>query len=216
MQGIYAIVNILNGRCYIGSSVNILKRMSEHLWYLERKIHWNSLFQNAYNKYGKVCFDLCVVEEVVDRDLLQSREQFYLDTVSDKYNLSPFADRPPDNTGTKHTAEHKAKISESVSKIERTPEWCAKIGESNRRRGTLPPESLKKLSDSMKDAWTRIPHPRLGKTFTEESRQKNRESQLARPPDSEEIRRRKSKGQKRRHARDRIEKQQVKELFGDL
>lgn len=191
----------------------MLKRFQEHLLELSLNRHWNSLFQNAWNKWGAVCFDLQIVEEVVKREDLTIREQYYLDSVDNKYNLSPFSYRPPDNTGTKHTVEHNAKISEASKRVVRTPEWCAKIGESNRRRGTLPPESLKKRSDSMKETWKRIPHSRLGKTFTEESKEKIRESQRVTNA-TEETRRRRSRSAKRRFAREKIEKQQVMELFG--
>lgn len=101
----------------------------------------------------------------------------------------------------KHTAEQNEKVSRAMKTVVRTPEWCAKIGESNRRRGTLPPESLKKMSDSVKDAWTRIPHPRLGKTFTEESKLKMSVSQKAASA-NEETHRKRSESQKIRSARE--------------
>lgn len=71
MQGIYTIVNIINGRCYIGSSVDVLRRLSEHISQLGRGAHVNWILQRAYVKYGATAFDLRILEEVEEKNLLQ-------------------------------------------------------------------------------------------------------------------------------------------------
>lgn len=54
MQGIYQILNVENGHCYIGSSENITKRWSQHKSVLRHNNHHSGYLQNAYNKYGLV------------------------------------------------------------------------------------------------------------------------------------------------------------------
>lgn len=50
--GIYQIQNKINGKIYIGQSIDIEKRLKQHLRYLRKSQHYNSHFQNAFDKYG--------------------------------------------------------------------------------------------------------------------------------------------------------------------
>ena len=61
-SGIYRIKNTVNGRSYIGSSVNILTRMKRHCYELEKSKHNNKHMQRAYDKYGPDSFHFSVVE----------------------------------------------------------------------------------------------------------------------------------------------------------
>ena len=54
--GIYQIVNVRNGKRYIGSAVNLRKRLLAHLGEFARGKNSPRL-QNAWNKYGKEAFD---------------------------------------------------------------------------------------------------------------------------------------------------------------
>jgi group I intron endonuclease len=109
-QGIYTIVNTVNGHRYIGSSVEIEERRTAHYRLLRKNIHHNEPLQRAWKKYGEGAFEFHVVEVVADRTLLTTVEQRYLDGASDQlYNVSPFAHRPT-NAGRPHSAETKAKI----------------------------------------------------------------------------------------------------------
>lgn len=52
ISGIYKILNIKNGKFYIGSSNNIKVRWSQHKTLLKNNKHENKYLQNAWNKYG--------------------------------------------------------------------------------------------------------------------------------------------------------------------
>jgi group I intron endonuclease len=52
MEGIYKIENIINGKLYIGSSVNIDKRIKRHKNDLIKNKHINCYLQREFNKYG--------------------------------------------------------------------------------------------------------------------------------------------------------------------
>ena len=54
--GVYVIRCEPTGKEYVGSSINIVKRIREHFYRLERGAHRNRRLQNAYKKYGKVSF----------------------------------------------------------------------------------------------------------------------------------------------------------------
>lgn len=57
-SGIYVIQNIETNRVYIGSSIDISRRLKEHLRNLRGNKHCNAHLQSAWNKYGEKAFEL--------------------------------------------------------------------------------------------------------------------------------------------------------------
>ena len=53
ISGIYKIENLIDGKVYIGQSINILRRLADHKSSLKYNRHHNGYLQRAYNKYGK-------------------------------------------------------------------------------------------------------------------------------------------------------------------
>ena len=51
VSGIYIIRNLITDKVYIGSTKNIMKRISEHLYMLEQGTHHSTKLQNSTNKY---------------------------------------------------------------------------------------------------------------------------------------------------------------------
>jgi len=98
ISGIYKITNKINNKYYIGSSVDIIGkqgRFNNHIWKLIGNRHDNEHLQNAWNKYGIDVFVFEIIE-IIDISKLISREQYYLDCITDKnlvYNISFIADR---------------------------------------------------------------------------------------------------------------------------
>jgi group I intron endonuclease len=71
--GIYKIENLVDGKIYVGSSIELIKRKSKHFYLLRKGIHDNIHLQNAYNKFGENSFvftilEYCVVENLIDRE----------------------------------------------------------------------------------------------------------------------------------------------------
>lgn len=79
MMGVYAIRNCKNGKVYVGSSLNVDKRIKGHFDSLKKNSHYNSHLQKAWNKYGEDNFESFVIEEVRSKDILRQREQFYIE-----------------------------------------------------------------------------------------------------------------------------------------
>jgi group I intron endonuclease len=75
--GIYKIVNLLDEKVYIGSSINIGSREYKHFWMLKKNIHDNSHLQNSYNKNGESHFKFVILEEC-DVNQLIERENHYI------------------------------------------------------------------------------------------------------------------------------------------
>lgn len=158
LMGIYAIWNIVTGRKYIGSSVNIRERYTEHRRLLRKGTHHNPHLQRAWNKHGADSFKIEVVQVVGVASDLCRVEQFYLNTEDSLYNTAPFAERPT-NLGKPHSEETKAKIGaankkrltgrklspESIAKRtasvlgqKRSPETRARISAANKGRSPSP------------------------------------------------------------------------------
>lgn len=85
MIGIYRIKNLLNNKCYYGSSKNIKNRWLKHKNELNKGKHINIILQRAWDKYGGDNFSFEVVEEC-DENILLEREQYYLD-LNPHYNI---------------------------------------------------------------------------------------------------------------------------------
>lgn len=90
------ILNLSNGKYYIGQAFNFYDRCFEHFRLLRLNKHGNIYLQNAYNKYGEDCFQFTIIETVEDQSQLTQIEQIWID-VSDccnqkiGYNICPIA-----------------------------------------------------------------------------------------------------------------------------
>lgn len=123
--GIYSIDNIVNGRMYVGSAVNLKRRKGEHLRALKAGTHPNVMLQRAWLKYGAEALAFNVLEYVEDRAKLIEREQYWIDKLEafgKGYNARPRADS---SLGTKLSAETKAKISAAASARKVRPKFSA-------------------------------------------------------------------------------------------
>lgn len=97
-SGIYALINNVNGRFYIGSSVDVLARVRSHRHLLRKGKHANAFLQADWKKHREENYFAWFVEGASEQQLL-SREQFWLDLGYDKkqrcYNITPEAGRHP-------------------------------------------------------------------------------------------------------------------------
>ncbi len=88
-SGIYKINNLINGKFYIGSTVNFYNRYRVHVSTLQNKKHDNSYLQRSINKYGLNNFTFSVVE-LCEADQLERIEAAWLSKSfgSNCYNLN--------------------------------------------------------------------------------------------------------------------------------
>lgn len=80
-SGIYSIRNTLNGKVYVGKSINIERRFSLHRHLLNKEIRdrdVNRHLFNAVKKYGIDKFSFEIIEEVEGEALLADRELFWM------------------------------------------------------------------------------------------------------------------------------------------
>lgn len=92
LSGIYKIVNIVNNKAYIGSSVNLKARLSKHYYELKTKTHNNKYLLKSFEKYGEDSFIiefLHIYESIEYKELLDIEKNCILqyDTLNNGYNL---------------------------------------------------------------------------------------------------------------------------------
>lgn len=94
--GIYIILNTVNDKVYIGSSVSIEHRFNVHKSLLRRCAHSNVRLQNAWNKHGESAFLFEIIEScepVIVRDLEQEcLDILFKEDRDGHYNISKTAD----------------------------------------------------------------------------------------------------------------------------
>jgi len=84
--GIYQILNIVNNKSYIGSSINCVNRLKIHKSLLKHKKHNNHYLQNSYNKY-KIDNFIFKILEICNENELLAKEQYYVDLLG-AYNIT--------------------------------------------------------------------------------------------------------------------------------
>ena len=177
--GIYIIRNKINNKMYVGQSVNIKARWSQHLDALNKNKHCNTHLQNSWNKYGKVNFEF-IIQEECDECNLNKKEKYWIkhnETHDSKYGYN----KTYGGEGGIPTDEVRKKMS-----INRTGEKNAmfgkrhsiktkmKIGKSSKLRiGEKNGFYNKRHTDEQKIKWSKI---RKGVKPSEESRKKMSES----------------------------------------
>jgi group I intron endonuclease len=91
--GIYCISNTINDKVYIGSTNCFYPRKRQHFLELKGNYHTNPKLQNFVNKYGIETLHFNILE-ITKLEELKIKEQFYLDSISNKFNICVKADRP--------------------------------------------------------------------------------------------------------------------------
>lgn len=161
--GVYEIVNTVNGKRYVGSSVNIEGRWANHRSQLNHGKHHSPALQRAWDKYGGNMFEWNVIIECKERDVL-GLEQSEIDNKSE-YNIAPLAGR---NSGHRWTEDQKIAHSESKREYYSIPENKANLDKMRERhntdevraaisagtiRGLSDPSVRKRMSDTGKANW---------------------------------------------------------------
>ncbi len=113
MVTIYKIENLINSKCYVGSTINYARRKRRHFEDLKQGKHHSIKLQRAYKKYGLDAFKITELEsfEFSSKEYLLSREQYYLDILNPEYNICLIAGS---QLGTKRNDEFRKKCSERM------------------------------------------------------------------------------------------------------
>jgi len=170
-SGIYKICNLVNGKIYVGQTVNLHHRKDQHISALKTVKHSNPHLQSAWNKYGDSMFEFSILE-VCHFAQLNERENFWIEFLeswkSDRgYNL----DRLAQGTGPR-SPETKALISKKLMGHPHSEEARRKISASKLGHKYGPCSEEKKIN---------ISRSKKGKKFSEEHKKKLSEAKIGKP-----------------------------------
>lgn len=118
IKGIYKIECKTSKKIYVGSSIDIIRRIKEHKRKLNLGQHYNPHLQNSYNKYGKDDFIFTSLEEIdydITRKDLNKLEYEWikkLKTDDSNYGFNIQYPKIKDNLG--HTKESKQRLSHAM------------------------------------------------------------------------------------------------------
>lgn len=150
-SGIYKITNIVTNDCYMGSALNLRKRKSKHFSDLKLNRHFATYLQNSYNKYGKDNFQFEILAKC-PKEYLIKLEQWFLDSLKPAFNTRKLAES---SLGVKHSEETKQKMSKIHKGKKVSDDTKVKISEANKGR-VFSEEHKLKLSQSASKRKSRI------------------------------------------------------------
>jgi group I intron endonuclease len=146
--GVYKITNLKNNKCYIGSSINIIRRWGEHKRHLINNKHTNIHLQKSWNKHGENSFLFEIIEYVENKENLVNREQYYLDEFKKcnskiLYNLCPVAYSA---LGFKHSKDTKNKMSESHKGLTHKKDTIIKMIKNKNKQSKQTKDKLSEIN----------------------------------------------------------------------
>lgn len=124
--GIYMWTNNLNGKKYVGSSVNLRRRLLEY-YNVNRLLNeksmpiYHSLLKHGYQNFSLTILEFCNIDSLV------SREKHYFDVYSPEYNILKTPGSPDRGKGWTHSEATVEKIRLAANKRAESPEYLAKM-----------------------------------------------------------------------------------------
>jgi group I intron endonuclease len=154
-----------SAKVYIGSSVDMYKRVGEHIRALRRGDHANPYLQHAWDRYGEAAFEWEAVEETTPDELLAA-EQYYLDKYRayDRdygYNIAPEAG--------------------STRNLPRSASWSQRISDALKRRFSNPANHPNTGKPRSEETRQRISRGHMGKQVSAETRQRSSDARRGKP-----------------------------------
>jgi group I intron endonuclease len=107
---IYKIVSKIDGRCYIGQTINFKRRKISYKMDSKRK-HKNSKILSAMHKYGYDNFDIYIIDYAYNKDQLNYKEMFWIRIYNSNINGIGFNIESGGNSIGKASEESKKKNS---------------------------------------------------------------------------------------------------------
>lgn len=149
MIGVYVIRHVDSGKVYVGSSIDITRRLKTHLSNLRNGKHRNSHLQRAWDKHGERAFTTDILT-VTCRHELVVMEQKWIDVLRAAdgrygYNACPIAG----SVGSlPKSPEHRAKIGAAHKGMKRSEEAKARMSAamSGKKRAPTSSAHREKLS----------------------------------------------------------------------
>ena len=189
MSGIYCIENLINGKKYIGQSVNIKRRLSIHKTLLKNGKHHNEFLQRAWDKYGVDNFAFYTLVECSVSEL-DSLEIYYIDVHNTTDDSKGYNHESGGHINKTLSEDTKIKIGKANKGHRHTPETKAKMSKS-RMGHEVSEDTRRKISDAERgktvseEVRRRLSEVNTGKTLSVETKNKISQSTKGKPKSEE-------------------------------
>jgi hypothetical protein len=172
-SGIYCWKHIESGKRYIGQSIDVFRRKTEHKKLLKKDAHGNEYLQRAWDKYGENKFEFCVIE-FCPEEMLGWKEIEWIEIHQTfkknfGYNITLGGEAP------KLSKETRRKISEAHKGKKHSEETKQKLRDAWKKRPPVSVEVRKKMADAIRGK----NHYLYGKHMSDEAKRKSSESHKA-------------------------------------
>jgi group I intron endonuclease len=190
LVGVYKIERV-DGKVYVGSSVNVWARKANHFSALRSGRHVNTYLQHAWDETRGEGFTFAVIESGLDAERLAEREQFWMDALNavtpHGFNLVAEAGRPPTLS-----PEHYVRLGAMKRGVKRPQHVVEKIAAALRGRKHSLEEIAKRAAANRGKKRTpeqieRSASKKRGRPMSDEQRAKLSASLKGRPRDPELV-----------------------------
>lgn len=192
MIGIYAIVNCVNDKVYIGQSMDVMDRIAHHKSTQRHGRHDNEHLQNAWNKYGEAHFDFIVIQECEEIHL-DELECYFIGLFDSMNRRKGYNLETGGNSNKRMSEDSRLKMSKAKKgmyvgeknpmygvHLKHTEEWKQKMSLRNSGSGNpmygihlkISEERKKKMSEQFSGAG----NPFYGKEHNQEAKEKMRKN----------------------------------------
>jgi group I intron endonuclease len=175
--GVYQIKNTINKHAYIGSSVDIHRRILKHKRTLNKGTHHNAYLQRSYKKYGAENFIYSVLL-YCDKTHTTYFEQTCVNALAPEYNFSNDVVSPM--YGKRHSKEMREYFSKIRKGVPKSEEHKRKIGLAHKGK-FVSDEIRKKISNSHADM-SGENNPRYGAKLSNTTKKKISDATKGRIP----------------------------------
>jgi group I intron endonuclease len=193
--GIYQILNLINGKCYVGQSINLNTRENDHFSFLRKNKHWNIHLQYAFNKYEEKNFIFKILIYCESFELTKYETFFdnFYKNLNLSYNIREIASS---NKGMKFERSEEYKKNASIRQIGKKVSEITK----QRIRNNMPntsgsnnpfygkkqsEETVRIIVEKSKNKFKVNGYPMQGKHHTEETKKKISIAQIGRKSSDE-------------------------------
>jgi len=183
--GIYGIRNVVNGKWYVGQSVDMTQRKLAHFSYLRGGRHHNYHLQCAFIKYGVGSFEFHVLEEIPE-NMLDVRECAWMEYYKSEQPEFGYNSDSGGNKNKHFSEEHKRKIGKAIKGRVVSLETRRKLHEFNIGKHHSV-ETCRKMSEShtgmtpSKEICQKLSEANMGHSVSKETRKKISEAKKGKP-----------------------------------
>lgn len=149
LVGIYCIQNQVDGKRYVGQSVNIKSRFADHRCDLRHGRHPNSHLQRSWDKHGEAAFQFSVVE-LTTPEQLSEREGYFCQEFQSYLPPHGFNQAKVDPDGRYHLSdEGRRKVGDFHRGVPKSEEHRLRIAKAHLGKSQVPHTEETKVAMSL-------------------------------------------------------------------